>query len=115
MGGWLRSRIETHRVSELNPYVNKIILNKSKVIGAKWDENGLLVDCFGLESKRHLIRPVENILIEHIQIGIVFDRSVHKCGSIYTIGTLTLHTEFPQVVKDDLNFIGRLLSDDGGL
>lgn len=54
-----------------------MILDEGHIIGAEGDEDGLLVDGFGFEPEGHFVGPVKHVLVQHIQVGVVLNRSIH--------------------------------------
>ena len=59
------------------------ILDECRLVITKGDEDGLLIDRLCLQPQRELICPMQDVLIEKVEVGIVPQGSVHQSCSIY--------------------------------
>lgn len=66
------------------------VLYQIGVIVSEGNEYRLFINGFGLESERHVISSMQDILIEHTQIRIIFYGCIDKTATIY-IESYKLH------------------------
>ena len=64
-------------------YFHYWVFDQRWFVITKRNKNGLLIDRFRFESKLKIIRSVQYVFIQNIQIRIIPQRCVNQCSSIY--------------------------------
>lgn len=64
----------SRQCSVLNLYFWEGILDEGRLVVAKRNENGLLVQWLWLKAERHVVGPVKEVLVEGGEVRVIADR-----------------------------------------